>query len=155
MNVLVLRVRSRFALMIFTVFVITQLIGLAPGIEYLAGAFPTHFHRGESVAVFVSLFSSLVLASFGPEPVAKIAHTILGGLAFYSALQLLSTFGNDAPAQVKMIWGSVRLFVTAVLGWLLLTAFRSGKLGWREAFYSLGLANLGFVYLKLVAVFSS
>ena len=149
---LTIQTRSRIALAFFVAMVMVQVIGVAPGLEYLVGAFPTYFHRAETFFIVIILFILLIGASFGPDRILIVTHIGIGALAFYSALQLLSTLDTDAPPGVLAIWWITRLAVTTVLGWTYIGAFWSNLLGWREAFYSLALANLGFIYLRLMPV---
>jgi len=150
---LTVQTRSRIVLALFAAMVMAQLFGIAPGLEYLSGAFPTYFHRAESLIILITLFVLLTGSSFGAERILIVTHIGIGALAFYSAYQLLLTLGADAPPRVLAILWTTRLAVTAVMGWTYIGAFRGNLLGWRDAFYSLALANLGFIYLRLMPVF--
>lgn len=147
--------RARVALAIFSAMVFAQLLGQFPGLEQLAGAFPTYFHKVESIVLVSTLFVSLFVGSFGPGKYTRVIHVVFGALAFYSLAKLVWTFRSDAPFEVRVIWACYRVFVVTVLMWLMLGAVKLRVYGWKEAFCSLALANIGFAYLVFVPVLAS
>lgn len=146
--------RSRTVLAFFTVMVVAQFVGIIPGLTFLLGAFPTYFHRVESTVIVIALFALLIGSSFGTKRVQIVTQIGIGTLAFYSVYQLIFTVDPAVPPRVLAIWCATRSVVVIVLSWVYIGAFREHLLGWREAFYSLALANVGFVYLSLASLFS-
>jgi hypothetical protein len=143
--------RARTVLALFTAVVAVQLLGIAPGIEYISGAFPTYFHRAESAAITFSLFISLITVSFSSSYLRSIALTILGALMFYSCYKAVIGFSSSEAMHARAIWISVSLVMTAALGWVVFGAFRLGILRWRGLFLSLAFAYVGLIYLRLAA----
>lgn len=149
------RARARVSLAVFSAMLLMQISGLTASLEHLAGAFPTHFHRAEAAFLLVILFTCVITASFGSDGYARFAHIILGALAFYSLAKLLSTYGShDAPMHAQAIIGTHRIIVTSLLFWILSGATTCRWFSWKEAFYSLTLANFGYAYLKVIPLFS-
>lgn len=125
-----------------------QLLGLAPGLEYISGSFPTYFHKTESIFLVLVLLISLVTVSFVTGQAQAIALIILGALMYYSGYKALISLSTIELMHARAIWASVAFLMTGALAWLVFGAFRRRILGWREMFFSLCLANIGFIYLR-------
>lgn len=139
--------RSRVLLAIFVAAIAVQLIGLAPSLEYMSGAFPTHFHRTESAILLFGLFISLMVASFFPGRSRYAALLAIGALMFYSANKAIMTITGVEPFYARVIWTSVSLVMSGTLAWIVFGAYRLGIIDWRGLTISFVTASIGCIYL--------
>jgi hypothetical protein len=138
---------SRVSLAIFIVAIVVQLVGLVPGLEYMSGAFPTHFHRTESAILLFGLFSSLVMASFFYGRSRYAALVIIGALMFYSGYKAITTIIGVEPLHVRIVWTGVSFVMSGTLAWIVFGAYRLGVFDWRGLIVSFVIASIGIVYL--------
>lgn len=143
--------RAKAILVVSVGAVVSQLIGLAPGLQYLSGAFPTYFHKTESIVLLLILITSLAFVSFASGRILTTALVILGALMFYSGYKGIATIESVDPLHVRAIWAGVSFIVTVALAWVVIGAFQGKILGWREMFFSLVLSNGGFLYLNFIS----
>ena len=144
--------RAKVVSVIFVSAIILQVIGIVPGLEYISGSFPTHFHRVESVALVLGLFASLLVVSFSSGKSLLIALTILGSLMFYSGYKTIISVASLELSHARIIWFSVGLVMTGALAWIVFGAFRQKVVGWKSLFFSLLVADFGLIYLKLMSL---
>lgn len=145
MNTLVRR--SRLSLAVFVAAIAVQLIGLAPGLEYMSGAFPTHFHRAESVILLCALFVSLTVVSFFDGLSRDAALVSIGALMFYSVNKAIMTITGAEPFYSRVIWTNVSLVMSGTLAWIVVGAYRLGIVDWRGLVISFTISSVGVVYL--------
>lgn len=141
--------RAKVVLGLLVIAVAIQLIGIAPGLEYISGAFPTYFHKTESAVLVLVLFVSLIIASLNSGRLQSAALTIIAALMFYSGYKVFMTINAATPLHARVIWIVVSVTMTAALAWIIIGASRLGKYGWQSLSLSLALAISGFVYLRL------
>ena len=84
MNRLTSEKRAKAIILFLILLILAQIIGLAPGLIYLTGSFPTYFHKIESIALVTILFSSLLIVAFNKIFVRKKAILVIGALIFFS-----------------------------------------------------------------------
>ncbi len=139
--------RSRVLLAIFVIMIVVELVGFMPGLDYMAGSFPTYFHKIESVILIFALFFSLLSASFFHGRPRYVALVIIGALMFYSGYKAIMKISAYEPTNVPIIWTSVSFVMSGALAWIIFGAYRLGIFGWRELIISFVTACAGIFYL--------
>ena len=144
-------VSARSVLIALVSLVALQLFQILPGIEYIAGSFPTYFHRLESLIILCILFVSLMVIALskGCNLYKVIALIWIGALMFYSGYHSVTTFyfhSNSAAAK----WALISAIMTLVLFWVIITAIQNRYYAWRDLFFSVLIMLFGLFYLNLV-----
>ena len=143
--------RAKVVLVLFVFAIIAQVFSFAPTVVYIAGSFPTYFHRVESEIIIFTLFVCLAVVSLDYVRWRVTALTCIGAMMFYALLKLLVGFDPSAPIRVLAIWNVAGFVVVASLAWIVVGAFKIGRLTWRNMFFSLALANLAAAYLNVIS----
>lgn len=145
--------RARIVLGIFVTAVFIQAVRVAPAMEYMLGAFPTHFHKVEWIILALLLFSSLTVVSFVSGRITLVALTILSALMFYSGFKAIVTISAELPVDARVIWISVSVSMAGLLAWVVSAAFRKSFFWWWGVLNSFLIAGLGVVYLQTIHMF--
>jgi uncharacterized membrane-anchored protein len=130
--------------------IFAQLLGIAPGLEYVSGAFPTHFHEAESGVLVSGLLVCLILTSFVSGKLRAIALTLLGAFMFYAGYRAVTTMNSGVPIQARAIWVGVSALLTVMLAWIVVGAVRQRVISLSNVLLSFLLACVGAFYLRFI-----
>jgi hypothetical protein len=139
--------RSRVLLTVFIAMVVIQLADIYPGLMYISGAFPTHFHRIEAIILTFVLLISLIVTSFFYGRLQYIALIIIGALMFHSAYKVVLEINSVEPIHVRITWARVSFIMSVSLAWVIFGARRLGVFSWGGLAISFMIASAGVLWL--------